>query len=142
MSVDGSFTRAANRKYKEIAMKTRMSIRVLAVVVLFPVLTGMKSRLFFSSVRPATEFIPTYQDDPQHHRTAAIDDTATGRVVRENEGSEIDIDASTCEGKDVVRFVSPYKKEILGTIECKDKATGQGRMYQKAQVTQKKEGPD
>ncbi len=119
-------------------MKNRMTIRVLSVAVLLPLLLTVGDQLVFPTRRSSASL--GRQDEDQDPKQAAnADDTVTGRVVREDAGNEIEIDASGCKGKNIVRFVAPYKKEVLGTITCTDEATSREKVYEKAQVTQKKD---
>jgi hypothetical protein len=122
-------------------MKNRVSIRILSIAVLFPLLAGVEHHLILPTMQPATKLVNPPDQLPGPTQMAARDETVTGRVVRENEGKEIDVDASPCKGTEVVRFVSPYKKEVVGTIKCHDNASGKEMEYQKAVVTQKKPNP-
>jgi len=44
-------------------------------------------------------------------------DSASGRIVEET-NEHLDLDTSPCDMKNVVRFVSPYKKAEAGTGVC------------------------
>jgi hypothetical protein len=111
-----------------------MPIRFLSLVLFVLAMTGSGYRQS-SHVRYETKLGGSGQAETEI-RSAKINDTATGRVLREEKAKEIDIDTSPCDGKDVVRFVEPYAKETVGTVKCKDVITAQVKTYEKVEVTQ------
>jgi hypothetical protein len=109
-----------------------MRKRIIAVLLYAVLVASVAFCTVQWSKSSAIERVPERSPQREKPMMARVGDSATGRVLEEKIGDHLDLDTSPCDEKDVIRFVTPYKKDVVGTLVCGNKA------YEKYRVEQNK----